>query len=138
MAFKEQMPVAERLTGWAQNLGGLALVLSSLWSVGGQCIEWLKEGEWAGYSVSDFFEQMHWKEPHTTWVGLQKISDMFFNLPAALVGIVIGFWLINRGFHNGEKYSEWKSKKKMAERDEARRIRIRNGSEEAAEEEDWR
>lgn len=74
----------------ASKLTGVVLILGSAAVVGYQCFVWLRTGHWMPLPLTGFLGETS----RSQWVGLDKVFDWLFGLPASLWLLVMGFCFV--------------------------------------------
>jgi hypothetical protein len=62
--------------------------------LGWQGYSWLRTGVWTALPISKTFTYFEWPMPSTSWLGLQKMLDWFFDIPTSLAAFVISLLVL--------------------------------------------
>lgn len=82
--------------GLAAGLACLGFFGVPVLIIGGQVLDWLKQGEWTPFPFWKLAEIVGISRPRVDWLGVQKMIDWFYDLPAAVGLCLLGvafLWL---------------------------------------------
>ena len=84
------MKSADDIVGGAIGLVVATTALTVVLMLGTQTFDWLKNGLWPAFPISDLFAAAGIPKPVTTWKGAQQIMDFVLSLNAAIAVVVAG------------------------------------------------
>jgi hypothetical protein len=75
-----------KVGAWTLSAG----FLGGLGAFGVQCVLWLRYGAWPKWPIGAFLEARHISEPRTSWLGIQKVIDLLWQIPVCFTVFGMG------------------------------------------------